>query len=241
MNLRAFALLACGAATCLLLIACGLLEDQSRHVPESRPTIAGRTTVRISQLGYGQDARFATCAPPACPTVTMKVIASAPDPDPEHAATPLSTQTAVGFPTADAGPARIVRESSPHVGREASGSPRAAPRGLTLHFGPNAARLTAGHKALIDAAFSELRHSDLIVIAGRTDDVGSESVNQALALARGLAVRDHLLDLDPNLPARIAIDAKGRCCYAAPNDSFDARARNRRVEIAYGPSDRRLP
>lgn len=239
MNLRAFALLACCAATCLLLIACGLLDEQGRHVPESRPAIAGRTTVRISQLGYGQDARFATCAPPACPTVTTKVIASASDP--ERAATPLSTQTAVGFPTADAGPAPVVREGSAQVGREANGSPRAEPRGLTLQFGTNAARLTLAHKALIDAAFSELRRSDVIVIAGRTDDVGSESANQALALARGLAVRDHLLDLDPNLPARIAIDAKGRCCYAAPNDSVAARARNRRVEITYGPTDGRLP
>jgi outer membrane protein OmpA-like peptidoglycan-associated protein len=235
MRLRAFALLACGAATCLLLIACGLLDEQGRHVPESRPAIAGRTTVRISQLGYGQDARFATCAPPACPTVTTKVIASASDP--ERAATPLSTQTAVGFRTADAGPASVVREGNPQVGREA----RAEPRRLTLQFGTNAARLTLAHKALIDAAFSELRRSDVIVIAGRTDDVGSESANQALALARGLAVRDHLLDLDPNLSARIAIDAKGRCCYAAPNDSVAARARNRRVEIAGGPTDGRLP
>lgn len=240
MNLRAFALLACGPATCLLLIACGLLEDQSRHVLESRPAIAERTTVRISQVGYGPGARFATCAPPVCPTVTAKVMPLAPDSG--HAAVLAPTQTVVDFPpTPHPRPAQMVRESDPHGARAAKDSLPEARRGLTLHFGSNAARLTVAHKALIDAAFSELRHSDLIVISGRTDDVGSESVNQALALARGLAVRDHLLNLDPNLPARIAIDAKGRCCYAAPNDSVDARARNRRVEIAYGPSDRRLP
>lgn len=240
MNLRAFALLACGPATCLLLVACGLLEDQSRHLPESRPAIADRTTVRISQVGYGPDARFATCAPAVCPAVTAKVMPSAPDRG--HAAALAPTQAVVDLPpTGHPGPVPMVRESHPHGARDAKDSLPVAPRGLTLHFGTNAARLTVAHKALIDAAFSELRRSDLIVISGRTDDVGSESANQALALARGLAVRDHLLDLDPNLPARISIDAKGRCCYAAPNDSVAARAKNRRVEIAYGSSDRRLP
>lgn len=240
MNLRAVALLASGPATCLLLIACGSTDDQRRQVRESRPAIAERTAMRISQLGYGRDARFATCALPTCPTVTTKVIASASDPG--HTAALAPTQTVVDLSlTPHPGPVPTVREGDAHAVRAAKDSLPTASRGLTLHFGTNAARLTAAHKALIDAAFSELRHSDLIVISGRTDDVGSESVNQTLALARGLAVRDHLLNLDPNLPARIAIDAKGRCCYAAPNDSVDARARNRRVEIAYGPSDRRLP
>jgi flagellar motor protein MotB len=240
MNLRVFALLACGAPTCLLLIACGLLEDQSRRALESRPAVAEQTTMRISQVGYGPDARFATCAPPVCPTVTAKVMPLAPNRG--HAAALAPTQTVVDLPpTPRSGPVPMVRKSGPHGARPLKDSLPATPRGLTLLFGTNAARLTVAHRALIDTAFRELRHSDLIVISGRTDDVGSESANQALALARGLAVRDHLLNLDPNLPARIAIDAKGRCCYAAPNDSVAARARNRRVEIAYGPSDRRLP
>jgi outer membrane protein OmpA-like peptidoglycan-associated protein len=135
----------------------------------------------------------------------------------------------------------MVQESSPPAVRATKTDASATPRRLTLHFGTNAARLTAAQKATLGAALGELRHSDLIVISGRTDDIGSESANQALALARGLAVRDHLLDLDPNLPARIAIDAKGRCCYAAANDSTAGRARNRRVDIAHGPSDREMP
>jgi outer membrane protein OmpA-like peptidoglycan-associated protein len=86
-----------------------------------------------------------------------------------------------------------------------------------------------------------LRHSKRIVVAGRTDDLGSEELNQSLALARGLAVRDYLLDIDPQLPARIAIDARGRCCYVAPNDNERSRSRNRRVEVAYSSESRPAP
>jgi outer membrane protein OmpA-like peptidoglycan-associated protein len=239
MKLRAIALLACGPAICLLLIACGLLDGQRLPAQESQLVVAQPTTVRISQLGNGRDARFTTCAEPACPAITAKVIATASSPD--HLATRLAAQPAFAPPTADAKPVPIVQESTPHAARATKDDTSAAPRKLTLHFGTNAARLTPAHKATLSAALGELRHSDLIVISGRTDDIGSESANQALALARGLAVRDHLLDLDPNLPARIAIDAKGRCCYAATNDSIAGRARNRRVEIAHGPSDREMP
>lgn len=239
MNLRAAALLACGPAMGLLLIACGLLETHRLPVQEPRPAIAQPTTARISQLGYGRDARFTTCADPACPAVTAKAIASAPYSG--QVPTPLVAESAVALPTADAKPARIVQESGPRAERATKNDTGAAPRKLTLNFGTNAARLTTDHKATLGAALDDLRLSGLIVISGRTDDVGSDSANQALALARSLAVRDQLLDLDPNLPARIAIDAKGRCCYVAPNDSSTGRASNRRVEIAYGRSDREIP
>lgn len=84
-------------------------------------------------------------------------------------------------------------------------------------------------------SLDDLQRTDRILIAGRTDDLGSESLNQSLAFARALAIRDHLLDLAPDLPARIAIDAKGRCCYAASNQTAVGRAQNRRVEISFTP------
>ena len=80
-----------------------------------------------------------------------------------------------------------------------------------------------------------------IRIAGRTDDLGSEALNQSLALARGLAVRDFLLSLDPQLPARISIDARGRCCYVVDNDSELSRSRNRRVELVYAGASMDAP
>jgi outer membrane protein OmpA-like peptidoglycan-associated protein len=114
------------------------------------------------------------------------------------------------------------------------------PRKVVLNFEANSAQLTVGHKALLTNALDGIRRSDRIVILGRTDSLGSDSFNQALALARGLAVRDHLLDLAPDLPARISIDARGRCCYAAPNDSTRGRSLNRRVELIYGPRNEAL-
>jgi outer membrane protein OmpA-like peptidoglycan-associated protein len=109
----------------------------------------------------------------------------------------------------------------------------AATQRLTLVFALGSATLTGEHKARLRIALPDLLRSDRIVVAGRTDDLGSEALNQSLALARGLAVRDYLLDIDPQLPARITIDARGRCCYVAPNDDAQSRSRNRRVEVAY--------
>ena len=105
---------------------------------------------------------------------------------------------------------------------------------LTVLFAFGSAKLSEGDKTQLRSALPRLQRSDHIVVAGRTDDLGSEALNQSLALARGLAVRDHLLDIDPQLPAHIAIDARGRCCYAASNDDERSRARNRRAEVSYG-------
>jgi hypothetical protein len=77
------------------------------------------------------------------------------------------------------------------------------------------------------------RESDRIVISGRTDSVGPDEVNQQLALARALAVRNFIRDAVPDLPNVIAIDAKGRCCFIAPNDDEGGRSRNRRVEVVF--------
>jgi len=239
MSRPAVARLACAAAAALPLIACGLLELQPARVTEPRPLTASQTVSHVSQRGFGRDARFARCSEPTCPAITKKVLAAASEPD--LAAAQAASQPAVAASSFVTATDRDVDPDRPHSAETATPAAKAGPLRLTLLFGTNAARLTAEHKARLNEAFHQLQSSDRIVIAGRTDDVGSETVNQALALARGLAVRDHLLDLDPDLPARIAIDARGRCCYAAANDSMAGRAMNRRVEIAYVQSDRRAP
>ena len=63
--------------------------------------------------------------------------------------------------------------------------------------------------------------------------MGSDEVNQKLALARALAVRNYIRDAVPDLPNVIVIDAKGRCCFIAPNDSEGGRSKNRRVEVVF--------
>lgn len=217
----------------LLLTACGLLNADRPVVEEPRPAESSSTAQHISQIDFGREARFARCMEPACPPVTPKTLA------PTSASVTLTA--IVATPPAAAGAAVIPRPTGLATTVLPAGPRTPAPHRLTLHFGTNSAVLTAAHKVLLSNAIGEFRRTDRIVIAGRTDDLGSEPLNEALALARALAIRDHLLDLAPDLPARIAIDAKGRCCYATPNDSNAGRARNRRVEVVYTPRDEGAP
>lgn len=176
----------------------------------------------LAQIDFGQRARFAECLNDGCPARTPKTIAaeSKPSPQPARLAEAVpATAPSMLPPVAAAQPASV--------------PPEVAERSLLLRFALGRSTLTSEHKSQLRAALSDLRRSTRIRIAGRTDDLGSETLNQSLALARGLAVRDFLLSLDPQLPARISIDARGRCCYVADNVSEQSRSRNRRVELAY--------
>lgn len=216
----------------LLLTACSLLKPEHPASDQTHAAVAP-ASLHISQLDFGRDARFMRCMEPACPSVTPKTLTPLPT---ANTAVPV-----VAVPATAASAAATSRLAGPVIAAPSPAPRTVASRTLVLHFGNNSAVLTAAHKALLGNALNDLRRTDRIVIAGRTDDLGSEALNEALALARALAIRDHLLDLAPDLPARIAIDAKGRCCYAAPNDSNAGRARNRRVELAYTPRDEGAP
>jgi outer membrane protein OmpA-like peptidoglycan-associated protein len=218
-------LLACALGACALI---GRTEEPPVTRPASEPSRGAR---QLAQLDFGQRARFAECVEPGCPARTPKTIATASDqepPRPAPAAVPPSAPVATAPPPA----APAAPLSAPTA---------AATQRLTLLFALGSATLTGEHKARLRGALPNMRHSDRIEVAGRTDDLGSEALNQSLALARGLAVRDYLLDIDPQLPARIAIDARGRCCYVAPNDDARSRSRNRRVEVAYARASGTAP
>jgi len=203
--------------------ACALMRSNEETLSTPLPATAlERAERRLAQLAFGRHAHFAECIEPGCPSRTPKTIATA--------AAPAS------HPVAALDPPKLQQPPSA-VPPVTTGSPPApvktTEQRLTLLFALGRSTLTGEHRAQLRRALPDLRHSDRIVVAGRTDDLGSELLNQSLALARGLAVRDYLLDIDPQLPARIAIDARGRCCYAAPNDNERSRSRNRRVEVAY--------
>lgn len=210
-------LLACTLGACALI---GRRDEPPAPRTASEPSIGAR---HIAQLDFSQRVPFAQCVEPGCPARTPKTIAKAPDreaPGPAPAFVPRSPS--------------LLTEPQPAAPAVPPSAPTevATPR-LTLLFALGSSALTAEHKARLRSALPDLQRSDRIVVAGRTDDLGSEALNQSLALARGLAVRDYLLDLDSQLPARIGIDARGRCCYAVPNDGERSRSRNRRVEVAY--------
>lgn len=222
-----------------LLAACtwpGVEQD-----PPTLPSRPDTATLgqRVAQLGFESNAAFGVCTPPHCPSVTPKTLAAAvPAPaateavDREPArrdrpapSTPPASSAAADSTAALSAP---VEALTPPVVLQP-----ATPRRLTLLFGSNSTDLTDAHRAQLKRVLNELRRVDRLVISGRTDDQGSERLNQALAVSRALAIRRHLLELAPDLPARIEIDARGRCCYVAANTDEDGRARNRRVELLY--------
>jgi outer membrane protein OmpA-like peptidoglycan-associated protein len=102
-----------------------------------------------------------------------------------------------------------------------------------VNFPFASAALTSAARATLATAIRYARTSERIVISGRTDAVGDVESNEALALARALAVRNHFRDIAPDLAATIAIDAKGRCCFVASNADDAGRSKNRRVEIVF--------
>lgn len=211
-----------GTLCCALVLAACSLPAKPLAYPQA-PVHADATPAdhRITQLDFGRAARFALCAEPACPNVTHKTLAVAAPP----AAPSVAAEPPAALPIAPT----LVAKLAPSIAAD----PSTPPHKLVLHFSTDSASLTAAHKARLRGAFAELRKTDRIVIVGRTDNLGSEVRNQSLAFARAIAIRDHLLDLAPDLPARIAIDAKGLCCYAAPNETADGRAQNRRVELVF--------
>lgn len=175
--------------------------------------------LRVVQMKFGRDAYFAACAEPSCPAVTRKTIAQ-----PQ-----LRQQVAI----ATTPPALIAEPSSPPSVLPSTAREKSEGVHLVLTFPFASATLTDTAKDALRRALPTARESDRIVISGRTDSVGADQVNQKLALARALAVRNYIRDAVPDLPNVIAIDAKGRCCFIAPNDNESGRSKNRRVEVVF--------
>ncbi len=69
-----------------------------------------------------------------------------------------------------------------------------------------------------------------IKIVGYTDDIGSKSYNQKLALKRAQAVKNYLVKLGVN-PSRIVIEGVGKSDYIVSNSKELDRFTNRRAEF----------
>jgi outer membrane protein OmpA-like peptidoglycan-associated protein len=176
-------------------------------------------------------------APLVAPPVTAPVAAPV--------ATSAATSAAAGTP-AVAVPAPSVTPAAPPttpVPKDGPPPPAAPPPVSTLQPEPStrivvafafgSAHLGDAARHAIRTALPRARASERIVISGRTDGSGPDEVNQRLALARALAVRDYIRDVVPDLPNVIAIDARGSCCFVADNDSARGRRQNRRVEVDF--------
>ena len=209
------------ALPCLLgLTACGLFEARP-VVAKAQPTPVSVTpSRRITQLDFGNSARYANCTDPACPSTTPKTLAVVPVP---------------AVPVAAAAQAPVPAMTSVAERPQATVSVGSArkPTVLALTFASDSAALTPSHKAQLSSLVPAINQAERVLILGRTDDVGAGGANEAIALARAIAVRDHLRRVARTLPKDVRIAARGLCCYAATNNTPEGRAQNRRVEVVF--------
>jgi len=205
-------------------------DGAATSAPRSETQVPGAQ--RLVQFSFGTQAAFGVCVEPACPAVTPKTLAMA-------GAAPMQAVAHRVAATADA-----TRESGLQTDIAPVPSPAPAPsarmqsvdtaiRNVVVVFPFASAQLTVPARTALSASIRHARQSERIVISGRTDAVGNDEVNESIALARALSVRNYLRDQAPDLAAVISIDARGRCCFVAPNETEDGRSRNRRVEIAF--------
>ena len=75
-----------------------------------------------------------------------------------------------------------------------------------------------------------------IVVAGHTDNVGSEQYNMDLSNRRAIAVADYLV-MRGVVASRMGTEGRGEMEPRATNDTTEGRALNRRVEVFVVPNN----
>lgn len=206
-------------ATTLMLASCAHQADETRRLP-----VLSSPAPQLAQVGYGDRAEFVQCTAPQCPTRTQKTLG----------ATPAIETSPVADEDNSSRPAPLPMDAAP-TGARPSGVLAVA--AVTEHktwqipFAFGSAQLGATGTNILKQALAELPAQGLVTVAGRTDNAGPASINDRLAQARAATVRHYLVRARPELEGAITVEAAGKCCFAAPNDTAAGRARNRRVEI----------
>ena len=229
--------------------------------PTLSPAANVRNKRRISQREFGREAVFVDCRTSDCPSVTPKTWASASpesiqavdslsqgeqlqvSPVSDISMTPDGHVQATLFPASTSGEvqSRMTMDAMPVDKQEASNKAPARPfldtptsKLLLVHFALGDDTLSDKAKRQIEQGIddvSAINPINLVAISGRTDNVGSQSMNQTLAWARARSVRDHLLSKYPQLASQLQVQAQGKCCFRASNQTEQGRAMNRRVEL----------
>lgn len=104
-------------------------------------------------------------------------------------------------------------------------------------FDSGKADLKAGStKVLVNSLVGiKARPGWLIVVAGHTDNTGSQQINQPLSLKRAESVRNWMRDTGDVPESCFAVQGYGASRPVATNDTAEGRAANRRVEISLVP------
>jgi outer membrane protein OmpA-like peptidoglycan-associated protein len=213
-------------------VACGSIERDGPERPAAAaPAAAGMGATRIAQSGFGRDARFTLCRPPACPRPTPK---SPPAPAVmSGAVAPLPPRPA---PTPDGSALTpTVSHRPPHSSASEVIEDPPPPLKVVVHFAFGRSDLDAAGRDALDLAAAQPMPVRRVLIAGRTDSIGPAAANEALAQARAEAVQRHLAARHPRTlaSAEVRVQSRGACCYVAGNDSASGRAANRRVEVTF--------
>lgn len=177
---------------------------------------------RIAQLDFGRSAVFARCVPPACPMRTPKTLTTNKHKQPSHDAAALAPDESIA-------PDPVATNPAPKT---------VTTRAVTVQFAFGSTRLNSSAQARLDDVIADITTAYSVTITGRTDSTGPLAVNEALALTRAHAVRDHLLKAHPALSSVLTVQAHGPCCFIAPNDTLAGRAQNRRAEVVFQVEDR---
>lgn len=108
------------------------------------------------------------------------------------------------------------------------------PQDILFAFDSDAVRpdLRRDLRVLADSLY---RYPDTVVdVIGHTDNIGSDSYNNALSLRRAQAVANVLIN-EGVRSSRLRVSGRGRYEPVASNRSESGRAQNRRVEIVIRP------
>ncbi|QWW20771.1 OmpA family protein [Schaalia sp. 19OD2882] len=100
-----------------------------------------------------------------------------------------------------------------------------------VNFEVDSDQLTPRAKQILDSLAAQWAQAapSSVTITGHTDDVADDAHNLDLSKRRARTVGNHLKSKVPSL--KVATDGKGEAQPLVPNDSEEARAKNRRVEI----------
>ena len=220
LNYRSLGLIGC----CTVLAAsCSLFHNAE---PQDHTNSTGNAAPgQLAQLDFGRQAAFGHCVPPACPTRTPKTLATNSSVRTvDRAAPSTSPQSIPSEP--------LTPPTSPKIDTS---------RTIIVQFGLGSAKLSSAARSILNKAMSALLSAHQITIIGRTDNTGPLAFNESLALARALAVRDHLLSTHPRLTPTLSVKARGACCFIASNDTLGGRTQNRRAEVVFQMTDEHLP
>lgn len=102
---------------------------------------------------------------------------------------------------------------------------------FVVHFDFGKATPTKVGMNELKKTLSQINKSGVIRIEGYTDDMGSAQYNDRLARQRAEFVMSWLKARGIKNP--MEVEAKGKCCYVATNDTDAGRAANRRAEVYF--------